>query len=317
MKQVLKVLAAGMLLAANAHIGTLAAFELHHDEGSIQLADAPVRIATYDLAILDSLQALGISGVSGVPKSSLYHDALADYADTPVIGTLFEPDYDALKSLAPDLIFAGRRSVPAMPELEKLAPTAIYQFRTDAFMESFSEHNLALGRAFGKEAQARALLDEINADITTLKERNQGKTGALLFTINGILIAHAPGERFGYSHELTGLQPVLAARPASAANAPRPKPGTPEAEAAQAERARVISEVAKANPDWLIVLDRGAINKGEKTAAATLAGHPEISQTDAFRNGRVVYVNPDAWYIVTGGLNNMRSIMKSLLTEMQ
>jgi len=291
------------------------AFELTHSEGVVKLANAPQHIVSYDLSVLDSLTALDVP-VVGVPKSQ-YKGAMARYQDAPVVGTLFEPDHDALAALKPDLIFAGGRSARAIPELQKLAPVAVFNADTDAFMASFNANNLALAKAFGKEKAAKKQLKRINANVKKVQKLNKGQTGAFLFVINNNVMAHAPGDRFGYAYELTGLTSVLPPADTSAARAARPEPGSPEAKAAQLERAKVISSIAQAEPDWLVVLDRGAINGAEKTAANTLANHPELSQTKAFKASKVFYVDPNPWYVISGGLNNVEGITKEILRSMK
>lgn len=293
----------------------VSAFELNHSEGSLKLDATPKKVVSFDVAVLDSLAALDIP-VAGVPKST-YNGALARYQDTTVVGTLFEPDYDVLKQVQPDLIFAGGRSQKAVPELSKLAPTVGFASDTNAFMKTFREANLSLGKAFGKEEQAAAALATIDKNLEALQAANKGKTGALIFTMRGNVIPHAPGDRFGYAYELTGLESVLPAKDPNAPVAPRPEPNSPEAKAAAEQRAKVVADVAAAEPDWLLVLDRGAINDGERTAEDTMSKHPQLSQTKAFKEGRVVYVDPNGWYVVGGGLNNMRAISESLLTQMK
>ncbi|MDX3905879.1 MAG: ABC transporter substrate-binding protein [Pigmentiphaga sp.] len=304
------VLGSALLAGVPAH-----AFELAHDNGTLTLPSAPKTVATFDLGVLDTLDALGVP-VAGVPKSS-YEGALSRYNSTPVIGTLFEPDYAALKQLKPDLIIASGRSRRAVPELSAIAPTVTLGANTDGFIASFKADTLALGKAFGKEAEAAAALDRIQKQFDALHRVNQGKTGAFLFVANKNVMAHAPGDRFGYAYELAGLTSVVPRREPAAAPATRPAAGSPEAKAAAAKRAEEIRALAQAEPDWLIVLDRGAINGAEKTAAATLAAHPEISRTRAFREGRVYYASPNAWYVVGTGLNNLHAISADMLQAMK
>ena len=293
----------------------VAAFELTHSEGELSLASTPEKIVSFDVGVLDTLAALEVP-VVGVPKST-YEGALDVYQNTQVVGTLFEPDYALLKEIQPDLIIAGSRSAKAVPELSKIAPTVSFASDPNAFLETFRESNLALAKAFDKEEQANAALATIDRNVAALKEANKGKTGAVLFTIKGNVIPHAPGDRFGYAYEIAGLESVLPAKDPNAPVAPRPEPGSPEAKAAAEKRAEAVAAVAAAEPDWLLVLDRGAINGGEHTAEETLKQHPELSQTKAFKQGRVVYLDPNGWYIVGGGLNNMRAITGKLMGAMQ
>ncbi len=302
----------GSALLASASVQ---AFELEHDGGTLSLPATPKAIVSFDLGVLDTLNTLGVA-VAGVPKSS-YEGALSRYNDAPVVGTLFEPDYAALKQLKPELIFASGRSRKAVPELSAIAPTVELGADPARFVASFKDDALALGKAFDKTAQAQAVLDRIQKNLDALHQANQGKTGAFLFVIKGNVMAHAPGDRFGYAYELAGLKPVLPQREPGAEPAARPAAGSPEAKAAAARRAEEIKAVAQAEPDWLIVLDRGAINGGEKTAAATLAAHPELSRTRAFKEGRVYYVGPNAWYVVGTGLGNLEAISGDMLQAMK
>lgn len=290
-------------------------FTLKHSEGTVELPQTPERIVSYDLGVLDTLTFLGID-VAGVPKS-MHEGNMAPLADKPVAGTLFEPDYDVLTTLKPDLLFAGGRSAAQIPNLEAHAPVAIYNLDVNNFLDSFNQSNLELARAFNKEAEAQDALESINANVKTLQERNQGKTGAFLFVVSDFVIAHAPGERFGFTYEITGLTSVLPAADPAQTQAPRPAPGSPEAQAAAIERAKVVTQVAEANPDWLIVLDRGAINGAKKTAADKLAKHPELSQTDAFKNGNVFYIDPNPWYVITGGLANFHGMTEEMLERFE
>ena len=313
MKKISSLLVLGATLFATTP--ATAAFELTHAEGNLSLPSAPAKVVTFDLGVLDTFNTLGIP-VAGVPKST-YEGDLSKFKDTAVIGTLFEPDYDALNQIKPDLIIASGRSQNAVPKLVAIAPTVAFTSDPYEFLSSFKAANLSIGKAFGKEAQAKAELDKIQKNVDELHGINKGKTGALVFTINGRLIAHAPGDRFGYSHELTGLAPVLPVKDANAPVQARPEAGSPEAKAAAAKQAQAITAIAKANPDWLIVLDRGAINGGKKTGAETLSAHPEISQTRAYKEGRIYYANPNGWYVIGSGLGNVQAITNDMLAVMK
>lgn len=297
-------------LAVSAH-----AFELAHQDGQLQLESTPQRVISFELAHLDTLNALGIEPV-GVPQS-VYGGSLEKYNQSPVVGTLFEPDYEQVAALQPDLIIAGGRSAAAIPELKKIAPTVSFATDPGAFLASVKTAGLAIGQAWGKKEQAQERIDALQDNVDKLRAMNQGKTGVLLFTINGRLIPHAPGDRFGYVYELTGLESVLPARSADEINQPRPKPDSPEARAAAVKNKQELSAIAKADPDWIIMLDRGAINNGEKTAQSTLESHPELGKSSAVQNGQVYYADPNSWYIVTGGLDNLTRITADMHAAMQ
>lgn len=219
------------------------AFELNHAEGVVKRDTTPNHIVSYDLGVLDSLAALGITAV-GVPRSLYQGTTLEQYQEAPVVGTLFEPDYDALKKLEPDLIFAGGRSAQAIPELEKLAPVAVFNTDTNAYMTIFEANNLALAKAFGKEKEAKELLEKVRTNVAKIQQQNKGQSGVFLFVINDMVMAHAPGDRFGYVYELTGLTSVLPAASPRSGPRVRPEPGSEAAKAAQLEREKVVLQLA-------------------------------------------------------------------------
>lgn len=291
------------------------AFELAHSEGSVALAEAPRTIVAYDLAVLDSLHTLGVA-VAGVPQpAELYTGPLQPLSQGTFVGTLFEPDYAVLAKMQPELIFAGSRSQSEMGKLNNIAPTAFMRL-DEPYMAHFRQHNLALGKAFNKQQEAEHAVRNVESNVAQLAQRNEGKTGAFLFVVNDRVIPHAPGDRFGFAYEVSGLTAVLPARAPGQATAARPAPGTPEALQAQQANEKAVQAVAQAEPDWLLVLDRGALNGAPRTAANTLAAHPALSATQAFQTGQVVYLDTNAWYVVGGGLTTMADITAHLLTLM-
>lgn len=291
------------------------AFEIKHSAGVLELEQTPKKVVSYDLAQLDTLTALGIEAVA-VPESS-YKNSLAQYNDSPTVGTLFKPDYEALKKIQPDLIIAGGRSAAAMDELAKIAPTISFASDPNNFVDSVKDSVNSIAKAWDKEAEGEKLLEKLDQNIKQLHDLNKGKTGAFLFVMKDRVMTHAPGDRFGYIEELTGLKPILNARTAEELNQPRPEADSPEAKARAQKSADELSTVAKANPDWFIVLDRGALNDAETTAAKTLENHAEIGQTDAVKNDRVFYVEPNPWYVVTGGVSNLTTITDQVIEKMK
>lgn len=74
--------------------------------GEVSVPAGPASIVALDVAAVDTLDALGVS-LAGVP-SNLFVDYLDHVSAEAVgVGTLFEPDYEALANLGPDLIVAG------------------------------------------------------------------------------------------------------------------------------------------------------------------------------------------------------------------
>ncbi|AEI65160.1 iron ABC transporter substrate-binding protein [Corallococcus macrosporus] len=80
-----------------------------------------------------------------------------------------------------------------------------------------------------------------------------------------------------------------------------------------AAAAALLKKAVAANPDWLVVLDRGAATGGGENKAREILGkHPELSKTAAFKAGRVIVVEAPSWYLVGGGIANVTRIVQDL-----
>lgn len=80
----------------------------------------PQTLAVFDIAAVDTLNSLGVK-IAGLPDK-LYVPELAGLKDgAEIVGTLFEPDLEALSALAPDLIIVGGRSSPQLAATSRIA----------------------------------------------------------------------------------------------------------------------------------------------------------------------------------------------------
>lgn len=291
----------GCLALAPASLAWAYPVTVQHAQGTTTLQTAPQRVAVFDLATLEALTALDVQQIAGVTRS-IRLEQLQQYNDDKYtkIGTLFEPDYEVLETLKPDLILVAGRSRSAYEKLSGLAPTLDLSIPADDFVGGI-RHNLALlGQVFDRADQAKKLDNELVAALASLQATGQNQSALVLFTINNNLTIHAPGDRFGMLHEITGM-PSVAPPAEPQAGGARPEAGSPEAQAQRERQQARLTAALTANPDWLLVLDRGAATGGEGTAKATLEQDARITATNAWKKGQVYYLDPPSWYTATGG----------------
>ncbi|PIL17875.1 hypothetical protein P775_22640 [Puniceibacterium antarcticum] len=278
----------GGLLPAHADI------TISHAQGETVLPSAPENVLVYDLATLDTLDALGVP-VAGAPLSGLPAH-LTSYASD--IGTLFEPDYEAVNAAAPDLVIVGGRSAPKLADLSRIAPTIDLSLDRTDYLASARDNITELGQLFGKQAEAEAELAKLDQDVASLKEVS-GDAGRVLIilTTGGRMSAHGPGSRFGVVYDTYGFVPAAT--------------GMDTGNHGQAISNEFIRET---NPDWLFVVDRDAAIGREGTAAAQLLDNALVHETSAWQKGQIVYLNPADWYLIGGGLRALQNSVSQLLT---
>lgn len=282
-------LAFGLTIAAALPAGAQS-LTVKHASGETALPAAPKKIAVYDLATLDTLDALGVP-VAAVPRGNK-PGHLAKYAgdEYAKVGTLFEPDYEALSALAPDLIIVGGRSRAKYADVAKLAPAIDLSLDATRPYDSAKEHVALLGKVFGKEAEAKALIEKLDAATAAVKAKAAGAgKGLLVLTVGNRMSAFGPGSRFGMLHAAFGIVPAV----------PDLKIGT-HGQPANFEF------IQKTNPDWLFVIDRDAA-LGKPGNAAKMLDNELVGQTTAWKKKQVVYLDPANWYLIGGGVQALQA----------
>ena len=109
---------------------------IKHESGETKVPIHPQKVVVFDYGVLDSLDKLGVK-VAGVPKESLPSYLSKFKADKyENVGTLFEPDFEKIHKMKPDLIIISGRSSEAYDELSKIAPTINMQVDSANYIQS-------------------------------------------------------------------------------------------------------------------------------------------------------------------------------------
>ena len=285
-----------------ATVGTTAAEQpatitVEHAQGSTSGVPVnPKTVYTFDLGVLDTMDALGVEP-AGVPEAT-DPEALKKFSEDRFakIGSLKEPDFEAISAGAPDLIVISGRTAGAYEELSKIAPTIDLTLDASTPMESFKAQTATLGKIFGKEAQVTEKLAAIDAKIgeTKTKAAAAGK-GLIVLTSGGEVTAYGAGSRFGIIHDVLGVK--------SAADI------TADAAHGQAVSFEFLKET---NPDILYVINRDSATGSDATASNAVLDNDLVRSTTAAKNGKVVSLDPAGWYVVGYGLNNVQAMIDAV-----
>ena len=281
------------MAAALAMVATPAlAVEVPTATGSKTIDKVPQKVAVYDMAAIDTLASIGIKP-SGVPEKLFVPELTEANKDAAKIGTLFEPDLEALNELAPDLVVVGGRSSAKAEATAKVAPTIDMTMDGDDLLGQAKERLAAYGEIFGKADEAAAAAGKLDAAVEAARQSVKGKGKALIIMTNGPKItAYGAGSRFGWVHKALDLEPAVA-----------------NIEASGHGEAVSFEFISKANPDWLLVLDRAAaIGSSDQGAKATL-DNELVAGTTAWKKGQVIYLPAADFYIAAGGVNSTQRVL--------
>ena len=283
--------------SATATPAEAATITVEHAQGST--ANVPVnpeKVFTFDLGVLDSLDALGVEP-AGVPEAA-YPEALAKYSDARYtkIGSLKEPDFEAVSAGDPDLIIISGRTAGAYEELSKIAPTIDLSVDAAQPMESFKAQTEKLGTIFNKSAEVEEQLAAVDATVsdTKAKAASAGK-GLIVLTSGGEVTAYGAGSRFGIVHDVLGV----------------PTAADVKVDGSHGE-AISFEYIKQANPDLLYVINRDTATGGDASAANPILDNELVKSTNAAKNNKVINLDPAGWYVVGYGLNNVKAMVDAV-----
>ena len=259
-----------------------------HELGETPVTTNPQKVVVFDYGILDALDSLGVN-VTGVVQSGL-PDYLTKYAgeEYSSIGTLKEPDMEAIFALTPDLIIISGRQADYYEELNKIAPTIHLGIDNADYLGSFKNNMDILGQIFGKEKEVASKVEEIEKAIAELNAKVTEKNinGLITLANDGAFSVYGQESRFGIIHKEFGVTPVDTTIDA----------GTHGQKA-------TFEYVAEKNPQYLFVVDRAAVTGGN-TSAKELFDNELVARTDAYKNDNIVYLDPTIWYTSVGGFTS-------------
>ncbi len=291
--------ALGLLGLAGAVPATAEPVTVQHVRGTAEFAERPQTVVTFDLATLDTLDTLGVP-VAGVPTIAM-PAYLAEYgeASTPKIGSLFEPDFEAVNALQPDLIVVAGRSAPQYDALSRIAPVIDLTVDATDFVADAERNIRTLATIFGKESEAETHLRKLDASIEALRaETATAGRGLIVLTTGNRISAFGPGSRFGVLHNEFGVTPA-----------------DPNLATANHGEAASNEYILETNPDWLFVIDRNAAIGQDATSAQL--DNELVRQTTAWKNDHVVYLDPTRWYLVGGGLTALQATVDQIADAMK
>ncbi|CDH06380.1 conserved hypothetical protein; putative exported protein [Xenorhabdus bovienii str. oregonense] len=259
-----------------------------HLSGEIQVKKNPERIVLFDFGIYDSLVKLGLSDrVIALPVGNTPEYVRGNMsANMQNAGGMKEPDLEKLAGMKPDLIVITGRQGNFYPSLSKIAPTVNLDTDSKNYLPSVESNLKLLGELFNKQDVVKAQIVDLEKTIATAQEKAKSSDSKVL------VLLHNAGNLYPNNQAI-----VYDVVKAQHTELPLPT---------DKEKSRVVTAemIAQANPDAIFIIDRSkAIGAGELTKDRF--ENDQVKSTNAYKNGKIVYLQSDLWYLSGGGLDSM------------
>ena len=260
------------------------------NDGTVDIKLPVTRAASLDNRTFEVLAQWDVPLVA-VPKKLIPSTITAyngdDIAD---VGMHRDPNLEALVAAEPDLIISGQRFSKYDTQIKELAPDVplinLEPREGQPFDQELIREVTDLGEIFGKQDEAKKLVDDFNASIERAKKAYDGSSTDMAVDVSGGNIGYvAPGKgrTWGPVFDLLGLKPALEVE------------GSTDSHTGDDIS---VEAIAQANPAWILVLDRdAAITKdGSNTPAETVINdNAALQNVTALQNKQVVYAPNDTY----------------------
>ena len=275
-------------------------FNGNKEEVNLEVPYDPERIAVLDMASLDILDNLGMGDrVVGSASTSLEY--LTDYVDNEEVanlGTIKEADLEAVMECDPDVIFIGGRLASSYDALSEIAPVVFLSTESElGFVKSVTKNAETIASMFGLEDEVSKKTEGFDERIKALKKTAEGKTALVGMTTSGSFNLMGNDGRCSIVGREVGFENLTAAESTS----------THGNEAS-------FETVVEKNPDYIFVMDRdSAIGADGAQTAKEIVENELVMGTDAYKNGRIIYLeHPAVWYTAEGGITALNIMLSDL-----
>ncbi|EAS43023.1 ferric anguibactin-binding protein [Photobacterium profundum] len=262
---------------------------IEHSLGKVTLENTPQRVVVVGgHGSLDTLNRLGIQPVGVV--TNMLPGYLKEYGEgeTTSIGSMKEVDFETIFTLKPDIIIAESRMVDSYSTLSSIAPTVMYMVDNGDYWNDTQKNWRMLGKIFDKEEQVETIITNTQSQLTHTREKIESqnlKTLAIMNSGNNIsMFGHK--SRFSVIFDEFGFQEARTSE-------------------SQNPHGNLISFefIAEAAPDVIFILDRESAIGQSSGKAQVLFDNVLMKSTPAYKNNRIVYLNPSAWYLTIAGMD--------------
>lgn len=271
-----------------------------HTAGETEVPKNPEKVVVLDYASLDIMDSLDIKGLVGLPKKNL-PTYLSEYKEEKYtdLGGLKEFSLEVINEIKPNLIIIEGRQADYYEELSAIAPTIQLGTDTTKYLESLESNVNIIGQIFGKEDAATSKLKELNKRVEEVgkKIKEQGFNALATIITDGSMSVYGAGSRFSIIFEKFGFVPT-----------------DENIEVSKHGQNITYEYLLAKNPNYLFVVDKSAGTSGSEdySAAKEVIENELVKTTDTYKNGSIIYLNAQAWYVGGAGLQAADLIIEDM-----
>ena len=270
-------------------------------KGEVEVPVNPKNVVVLDYGSLDIMTKLGVEPVA-LPKASL-PSYLEKYKDEKYVdlGSLKEFDLEKINEVEPDLIIIEGRQESFYEDLKKIAPVLYLGTANSDIFASVENNAKTLGKVFNNEEGVASELESIKTRLEAINTKVKETNATALMTMfnEGSLSVYGTGSRYDMVYSKFGFTPA-----------------DTQIESSTHGQSISFEYIKEKDADYLLVLDRGAITGVQASVKETIENEL-VKTTKAYKNGNIIYVEPQAWYVGGSGLMAIDTVISDIETALK
>lgn len=274
--------------------------EIENNGTTVKVPIQPKTVAVLERGVMENMDELGIA-FQGMAKEFTpnYLAHLENNKNIADMGAVFKPNFDAVSRLSPDLVFMDNAFPADYDEMIKIAPTLMLGIpnKGDNYLNYIQDNIHLLGKIYQIEPKADDLAKDLDTRVNALKDLVSKSNNKAMVIIHseGNFRLFDENTRYGFIFKDFGVK--------SATNV--------TAEVANNHGHMINSEfILEHNPDILFIIDRDAIV--QKSAKPNVITNALLEKTNAYKNKRVIYLDPDAWFLSGSGATSFKIFLNDI-----
>lgn len=290
-------IAIALFLCTTAQAADRPTVSVTHKMGTISVPVNPERVTVMDFGALDTLDALGVKASLALPRNNL-PGYLAKYNNESYVsvGGLKEFNLETINAFKPELIIISGRQQDYYNQLSAIAPVLFVDSIAQDYVPSVKKNLDAIGTIFAATDRVETAWAAIMESAARVRRKaaDANLKALILLTNDGKISAYGSKSRFGIIHDELGLLQA-----------------DPQIKVGIHGQLVNYEYIAMIDPDIIFVVDRSAAVSG-KADGARLLDNALVNRTKAAKNGRIISLSQDIWYLSGGGLQSLAAMVAEI-----
>lgn len=271
---------------------------VQHELGEINVSTNPKKVVVFDMGSLETLNELNIP-VAGICKDYVpkYLHKYINDKNVKDGGSILQPNFEMVSKINPDLIIISALQAKDYEKLSSIAPTLYLGIENGDFKSSIKKNINTIGRVFQLTDQTDQINKELEQSINEASKKIASSSNKIMILLYnaGTFSTFGSDSRYGFVF-----------------NDLKAKAADDLKEEAIYHGTVVSSEyIAEKDPDVLYIIDRNSV-LGNVTNRNEIE-NKLVQQTSAYKKNKVIYLDPDVWYLSGGGSYSTRTMIEDIL----